>query len=223
MANEITAAVERNQSGRWIGIWSPHPAVSDLLCLAFRTSHRLQQLATHAESISLDGQSRTEHPFVIILDTLPLTPEAAAACVRRAVVSFPQSRLVALFNPREGDIVQLLRLGLSGLVQASTDIDDDLAAAITTIQQGSIWVPETILLEHARRVQSLIDRHLAPHTELSAREAQVMDSVIWGRSNKEIAGLLAIAERTVKFHVSNILSKLGMERRTELVRWHGPV
>jgi aryl-alcohol dehydrogenase-like predicted oxidoreductase len=44
---------------------------------------------------------------------------------------------------------------------------------------------------------------------------------IW--SNKEIASILAITERTVKFHVSNILSKLGLERRTELVRWHEPI
>jgi DNA-binding NarL/FixJ family response regulator len=42
-------------------------------------------------------------------------------------------------------------------------------------------------------------------------------------SDKEIASILAITERTVKFHVSNILSKLGLERRTELVRWHEPI
>lgn len=42
-------------------------------------------------------------------------------------------------------------------------------------------------------------------------------------ANNEIARILAITERTGKFHVSNILSKLGLERRTELVRWHEPI
>jgi hypothetical protein len=42
-------------------------------------------------------------------------------------------------------------------------------------------------------------------------------------ANKEIARILVITERTVKFHVSNILSKLGLERRTELVQWHEPI
>lgn len=42
------------------------------------------------------------------------------------------------------------------------------------------------------------------------------------RTNKEIASILAMTERTVKFHVSNILSKLGLGRRTELLRWHEP-
>lgn len=89
---------------------------------------------------------------------------------------------------------------------------------------GAQWAyAESVLLEHARRVQSLIDGHLAPQTVLSAREAQVLDSVTWGRSNREIASILVITERTVKFHVSNILSKLGLERRTELVRWSGPI
>jgi DNA-binding NarL/FixJ family response regulator len=159
----------------------------------------------------------------IILDTLPLTLEGTVACVRRAMANFPQSRLVGLVDPRGKDIIELLRLGLSGLVQASTDLEADLASAITTIHRGSIWVPESVLLEHAARVQSLIDCHLAPHTVLSAREVQVLDSVTWGRSNKEIASVLTITERTVKFHVSNILSKLGLERRTELVRWHEPI
>ena len=154
---------------------------------------------------------------------MPLTFEGTAASVRRAMATFPQSKLVGLVDPRGGDIIQLLRLGLSGLVQASTNLEADLASAITTIHRGSIWVPESVLLEYAARVQSLMDRQLAPHTVLSTREAQVLDSVIWGRSNKEIASILAITERTVKFHVSNILSKLGMERRTELVRWHEPI
>lgn len=216
----MPSAVQDKQSGRWIGIWSPHPVVSNLLCLAFRRSRRLHELAARAESISLGCQSHTEHPFLIILDTLPLTLEGTAASIRRAMASFPQSKLVGLVDPRRVDIITFLRLGLSGLVQASTNLEADLACAITAINRGSIWVPESVLLEHTARVQSLIDCQLAPGTVLSAREAQVLDSVIWGRSNKEIAGILAVTERTVKFHVSNVLSKLGLERRTELVRWH---
>ena len=42
-------------------------------------------------------------------------------------------------------------------------------------------------------------------------------------ANKEIARILAITERTGKSHVSNILLKLGLQRRTELVRWHKPI
>ncbi|HUJ20985.1 MAG TPA: LuxR C-terminal-related transcriptional regulator, partial [Bryobacteraceae bacterium] len=174
-----------------------------LLCLAIRGFQQLRGLGICAEPISLDSQSQTGSAFRIILDVL--------------------SKLLGLVEQGWGDVIGLLRLGLSGLVQASANLDADLASAVTAIQAGCIWVPESALLEHARRVQSLIDGQLAPHTVLSAREAQVLDSVTWGRSNKEIAGILVITERTVKFHVSNILSKLGLERRTELVRWHGTI
>jgi len=132
------------------------------------------------------------------------------------MAGFPQSKLIGLVDPRGGDIIPLLRLGLSGLVQVSTNLEDDLGSAIVTVGQGSIWVPELVLRQHSARLRSLVDQ-LAPHSVLSVREAQVLDSMVWGRSNKEIASDLAIGERTVKFHVSNILSKLGLERRTELV------
>jgi hypothetical protein len=110
ISNEMPVA---EQGGRWIGIWSPHPVVNNLLCFAFRRSRRLRELVTRAESISLDCQSYTQHPFLIILDMLPLTLEETAASVRRAMAEFPQSKLIGLVDPRRVDIIQLLRLGLS--------------------------------------------------------------------------------------------------------------
>jgi two-component system, NarL family, response regulator len=220
ISSEMRAAAQGKHGGKWIGIWSPHPVVTNLLCLSFRRSHRLREVVARAEPISLDVQPHAEHPFLIILDTLPLSLEGTATSVRRAKTNFPQSKLVGLVDRRGGDIVQLFQLGVSGLVQTTNNLEADLASAISTIHRGSIWVPESVLVEHRARVQSLIDCGLATNTVMSAREAQVLDAVIWGQSNKEIARILAITERTVKFHVSNILSKLGLERRTELVRWH---
>jgi DNA-binding NarL/FixJ family response regulator len=109
------------------------------------------------------------------------------------------------------------------VVQATTNLEADLASAIAAIQSGSVWAPESVILDHARHLQSLIDTPQVGDKGLSAREAQVLDWVTWGRSNKEIASLLAIKERTVKFHVSNILGKIGVGGRSELVQWGGPL
>jgi len=54
-------------------------------------------------------------------------------------------------------------------------------------------------------------------TNLSRREQEVLDSLLENLSNKEIASKLNIAERTVKFHVSNLLSKFGVRRRADLI------
>lgn len=223
IGGKTPSTVQDRLSGMWVGIWSPHAAVANLLCLTFRRSRQLRELVSRAESIRLDCRSHALPPFLIIVDAVSSTFDATAASTRRVKATFPHSKLVGLVDAYGGDIIPLLRLGLSGLVQASVDLDADLASAITTIRQGSTWVPESVVLEHAARVQALIDCRLAPNTVLSAREARVLSSAIWGRSNKEIASILGITERTVKFHVSKMLSKLGMERRTDLLRWHAPI
>ena len=53
--------------------------------------------------------------------------------------------------------------------------------------------------------------------DLSRREREVLDALLENLANKEIASRLNISERTVKFHVSNLLSKLGVRRRADLI------
>jgi DNA-binding NarL/FixJ family response regulator len=192
------------------------------LSAAFRRHSRLRELASDAQSVSLESPHHDECPFLIIVDTLPLTLGGTVTAVRKVMGSFPRSKFAGLVDPTRGDVMELLRLGFSGVVQVTGNLEADLASAITAIQSGTIWAPEPVMVEHARRVQSLIGGYHEGHSVLSAREAQVLDWVMWGRSNKEIASILAVGERTVKFHVSNILSKLGVERRTKLVRGDAP-
>jgi DNA-binding NarL/FixJ family response regulator len=54
-------------------------------------------------------------------------------------------------------------------------------------------------------------------SELSRREREVLDALLENLANKEIASRLNISERTVKFHVSNLLSKFGVRRRADLI------
>lgn len=69
----------------------------------------------------------------------------------------------------------------------------------------------------------LIDCRLAPHTVSSARETQGLGPAIWRRSNKTIASIPGITERTVKFHAPEFLSKRGVEWRIELAPWRAPI
>jgi DNA-binding CsgD family transcriptional regulator len=61
-------------------------------------------------------------------------------------------------------------------------------------------------------------RAIACPTSLSARQREVLNAVLCNRANKEIASKLNITVRTVKFHISSLLSKFGVESRSELAR-----
>jgi len=70
---------------------------------------------------------------------------------------------------------------------------------------------DSILTNQSRRLKS------DSVANLSRREQEVLDSLLENLSNKEIASKLNIAERTVKFHVSNLLNKFGVRRRADLI------
>ncbi len=70
-------------------------------------------------------------------------------------------------------------------------------------------------------MRMLLDRQLLPGQSLTARESQVLQLLFRRLTNKEIACDLNISERTAKFHVCNLLNKLGLESRKDLFETFG--
>ena len=83
--------------------------------------------------------------------------------------------------------------------------------------RGRFWVPSEALLEYVKRMNTLLDRQLLTGHSLTAREAQVLQLILRHFTRKEIAHHLNIGERMAKFHASNILNKLGLENRKNLL------
>src|SRR5260221_12507910 len=83
---------------------------------------------------------------------------------------------------------------------------DKLANAIRSVHSGLKFIPESVS-------RSLAER--PPHSELSARELEVLRLIVEGHSNREIGGTLGISEATVKWHVSIILNRLNVSDRTQ--------
>lgn len=111
----------------------------------------------------------------------------------------------------------LLRAGAKGLLRYA-EAREQLARATKALAGGGYWVPRALL---AKFVDVLLkgggSGSAQPPEELSPRERQVMDALLENLPNKEIAGRLSISERTVKFHVSSILSKYKVQRRADLI------
>jgi len=112
----------------------------------------------------------------------------------------------------------LLRLGVKGLLTYA-QAPRELARAADHVHTGMYWVPRELL---TRFVESILPevsgcKSLDSVPDLSRREREVLDLLLDNLCNKEIASKLFISERTVKFHVSNLLSKFGVQRRADLI------
>lgn len=120
---------------------------------------------------------------------------------------------------------ELLNLGVKGLVTHES-MAQQLPRALETISSGGLWVWRKMLskfvdtLVGASRTQQ--DTTHPPDVRMSQRERQIANALLKNLTNKEIANELNISERTVKFHVSNLLSKFKVQRRSDLlVLWYG--
>jgi DNA-binding NarL/FixJ family response regulator len=111
-------------------------------------------------------------------------------------------------------VVRYLYLGVHGYVPFR-EVADQLLPAVYTVMQGGYWMPSLCGADQPAR--SGTAPSASRPAALTNREQEVLRLVARRHSNKEIAGILCISERTVKFHVSNVLSKLQMHDRTRLI------
>ncbi|MDX9849689.1 MAG: response regulator transcription factor [Anaerolineaceae bacterium] len=100
-----------------------------------------------------------------------------------------------------------LRSGVLGYVRKDS-APEVLLAAVRAAANGQIYLDQ-------KTADSLAEN--IPHAALSLREQQVLEQLARGSTNREIAATLVISEETVKSHVSNILAKLGLENRTQVI------
>jgi DNA-binding NarL/FixJ family response regulator len=127
-------------------------------------------------------------------------------------------KTILLVPPQSGNTAAELRflyLGVHGVLPLSADLDGKISQAIHSVAQGRVWMTNGAVGEFVKRAVCLSSPFSLEN--LTTREHQVAKLIVSGLANKEIADILAIAERTVKFHVSNILQKCNVENRRDLL------
>lgn len=128
----------------------------------------------------------------------------------------PRTRTIVLTgSEHEKDVEESMRLGAHGYVlkHSPTAL---ILKSIRRVADGEIWLGTRHLEIVLRAFQDHV-RHSKEHAaQLSPREKQIIQLVISGCKNKDIAGQLFISEKTVKNHLSNIFDKLGVSDRLEL-------
>jgi two-component system NarL family response regulator len=158
----------------------------------------------------LNGQQaidlyRQHKPNVTLIDLrMPVLGGVEAITAIRN--EFPDARLIVLTTyDGDEDIYRSLQAGAKGYLLKDVFFEE-LEAAIRTVHAGSRHIPAVIAERLAERMAT---------SDLTGREMEVLELIVRGQSNKEIAASLKITEATVKSHINNILSKLGVTDRTQ--------
>jgi two-component system, NarL family, response regulator LiaR len=171
------------------------------------------ELAGEAESGEAAIQLCAEVlPDVILMDMV--MPDMDGATATHAIrQQFPQVQVIALTSFKEGDLVKnALEAGAIGYLLKDVSADE-LVQAIRAARAGRA----TLSPEAAQALVETTNQRQAPGLDLTEREREVLTLMVEGLNNTQIAGRLTVSSSTVKSHVSNILSKLGVASRTEAV------
>ena len=169
-----------------------------------------------------DGESAVEMarklaPDVVLMDLVMPGVDGIAATARIKALGLG-AKVIALTSFTDDDkIFPVIQAGASSYLLKDVS-PDMLVEAIRATWRGEVRLHPEIqhrLMEHAAHPADVPEPAALP-SGLTGREAEVIRLVARGQSNREIAGVLGISEKTVKTHISNILGKLGLEDRTQL-------
>lgn len=153
--------------------------------------------------------AQVAHPDVILLDLLMPGQDGVATLRALKAAGDPAKVLVVTSFTDLAQVVPAIRAGAAGVVYKNVD-PAALANAIRTVHTGHVLLPPEV-------AAALMAGNGQPErlSQLTARERDVLIEVAHGRSNREIARELRMAEKTVKTHVSSILMKLSAQDRTQ--------
>jgi DNA-binding NarL/FixJ family response regulator len=182
-----------------------HNVVRQGLVALLNLVEDIQVVGEAADGEEAVVQFRSHHPDVTLID-LRLPKLSGVEVIQRVRSETPQARFVVLTTyDGDEDIYRALKGGAKAyLLKGMTT--EELITTIRAVHSGRSHIPAAIAERLAERMGT---------EDLTPRESQVLEQIVTGKSNKEIATELAITEATVKTHINTLLGKLGVEDRTQ--------
>ena len=213
-------ATKRESSKLTVCLLSPHPLVLSEFGRLLAKATQFKVVSKLLESTLAPDMRNVEIPKaqVYVVDA-HAARQATGSLLTNLLERYSDARLIVVGDQHnETNSYSLLRLGVKGLL-TYVEARDQLMRALPLVAEGGFWVPRQLLSGFVDSILSGQGRRIKTDSvaNLSRREQEVLDSLLENLSNKEIASKLNIAERTVKFHVSNLLTKFGVRRRADLI------
>ncbi len=181
-----------------------HHVVRQGLVALLQVMPEIEVVAEASDGLQAVELHRHLQPDITLMD-LQLPNLGGVAAITRIRAETPSARFIVLTTyDGDEDIYRSLQAGAKAYLLKGMTIDD-LLNTIRLVHAGKSSISPVIAEKLAERMAT---------QDLTARERAVLERIVAGRANKEIATDLAISEATVKTHVNNLLSKLGVSDRT---------
>lgn len=182
-----------------------HNVVRQGLIALLGVAENLQVVGEAADGVDAIDQFRKLQPDITLVD-LRLPRMSGVEVIQRLRTESPQARFIVLTTyDGDEDIYRALKAGAKAyLLKGMTS--EELIATIRTVHAGKSHIPPAIAERLAERMGA---------EDLTQREFDVLEQIVSGKSNKEIATELDVSESTVKTHINSLLSKLGVTDRTQ--------
>lgn len=182
-----------------------HAMVRQGFAALLRTVPGFEIVGEAADGVQAVELFRKHRPDVTLMD-LRLPKMNGVDAIARIRGEVPGARIIVLTTyDGDEDIYRALQAGAKGYLLKGMDLTE-LTEAVRTVHAGKSRIPSRVAEKLAERMGG---------ATLTARELEVLQLIVAGKSNKEIGAALFISEATVKTHVNSLLSKLGVEDRTQ--------
>ena len=198
-----------------------HPVVRDGLNAVLETQTDFEVVGEAGDGQEAVAQVEKLRPDVVLLD-LDMPVLDGLGALQQIMRQWPRTKVI-IFTVFDTDerILTAVQSGAQGYLLKGDAPRNEIFRAVRTVYEGGALLQPVVAGKLLRQVQIQTNPPIPDQSgveDLTEREQDVLELIGQGMANKEIAQRLFISERTVKFHVSAILAKLGAGNRTEATR-----
>ena len=195
-----------------------HAVVRSGLRALLRIDRGIEVVGEAANGVEALNLAEALRPDVVLLDvTMP--PENGLQTARQLKERLPELFVLILtMHEDEGLLHEALRVGASGYVIKRAE-ESEILHAIHSVSRGDIYVHPAMTRALLHQPVTTEHRRGSPAEALTGREIDVMRLLVKGNTNRQSADLLGVSIRTVENHRANLMAKLGLSSRVELVNY----